>query len=217
MSIRILLVDDHKIVRDGLRSLIEKDQDTEVVGEASDGRAAVQQVRNLSPDVVIMDIAMPDLNGIEATRQILAERPGIKVVALSMHSDSRFIAEMLRSGALGYLLKNCAFEELTKAIHSVIEDQTYLSSGIAEVVTKEYVRRLTETELTAPTILSDREREVLQLLAEGKSTKQVASCLHVSIKTIETHRRQIMRKLNINSLAELIKYAVREGLTSLDS
>jgi len=217
MSIRILLVDDHKIVRDGLRSLIEKDQDTEVVGEAADGRAAVQQVRNLSPDVVIMDIAMPDLNGIEATRQILAERPEIKIVALSMHSDSRFIAEMLRSGALGYLLKNCAFEELTKAIHSVVDGQTYLSSGIAEVVTKEYVRRLTETELTAPTIISDREREVLQLLAEGKSTKQVASCLHVSIKTIETHRRQIMRKLNINSLAELIKYAVREGLTSLDS
>ena len=217
MSIRILLVDDHKIVRDGLRSLIEKDQDTEVVGEAADGRAAVQQVRDLSPDVVIMDIAMPDLNGIEATRQILAERPEIKIVALSMHSDSRFIAEMLRSGALGYLLKNCAFEELTKAIHSVVDDQTYLSSGIAEVVTKEYVRRLTETEMTAPTILSDREREVLQLLAEGKSTKEVASCLHVSIKTIETHRRQIMRKLNINSLAELIKYAVREGLTSLDS
>jgi len=188
-----------------------------VVGEAADGRAAVQQVRNLSPDVVIMDIAMPDLNGIEATRQILAERPEIKIVALSMHSDSRFIAEMLRSGALGYLLKNCAFEELTKAIHSVVDGQTYLSSGIAEVVTKEYVRRLTETELTAPTIISDREREVLQLLAEGKSTKQVASCLHVSIKTIETHRRQIMRKLNINSLAELIKYAVREGLTSLDS
>ena len=217
MSIRILLVDDHKIVRDGLRSLIEKDLDTEVVGEASDGRAAVQQVRNLSPDVVITDIAMPDLNGIEATRQILAERPGIKVVALSMHSDSRFIAEMLRSGALGYLLKNCAFEELSTAIHAVIEDQTYLSSGIAEVVTKEYVRRLTETELTSPTIISDREREVLQLLAEGKSTKQVASVLHVSIKTIETHRRQIMRKLNINSLAELIKYAVREGLTTLDS
>ena len=134
MSIRILLVDDHKIVRDGLRSLIEKDQDTEVVGEASDGRAAVQQVRNLSPDVVIMDIAMPDLNGIEATRQILAERPGIKVVALSMHSDSRFIAEMLRSGALGYLLKNCAFEELTKAIHSVTDQLIAEAMGLSAVI-----------------------------------------------------------------------------------
>ncbi len=216
MSIRILLVDDHKIVRDGLRSLIEKDTDTEVIGEAADGRTAVQQARELSPDVVIMDIAMPGLNGIEATRQILSEKPDIKIVALSMHSDSRFVSEMLRMGALGYLLKNCAFEELTNAIHSVIDDQTYLSSGIAEIVTKEYVRRLTQTELSTPTVLTDREREVLQLLAEGKSTREVATCLHVSIKTIETHRRQIMRKLNVRSLAELIKYAVREGLTTLD-
>jgi len=217
MNIKILLADDHKIVSDCLEPLLNKQPDMQVVARAENGQMAVRLTQKMEPDVVIMDIAMPDLNGIEATRQILAERPEIKIVALSMHSDSRFIAEMLRSGALGYLLKNCAFEELTKAIHSVVDGQTYLSSGIAEVVTKEYVRRLTETELTAPTIISDREREVLQLLAEGKSTKQVASCLHVSIKTIETHRRQIMRKLNINSLAELIKYAVREGLTSLDS
>ncbi len=217
MSIKVLLVDDHQIVRDGIRNLLEKEPDIEVVGQAEDGREAMRLMRDLAPEVVIMDIVMPDLNGIEATHQILNEYPDTKIIALSMHSDRRFVAKMLAAGASGYMLKNCAFSELIRAIHIVKDNQAYLSPGIAEIVTKEYVRHLSEANFSNPSVLTEREREVLQLLAEGRSTREVALRLHVSVKTVETHRRQIMRKLNINSLAELIKYAVREGLTSLDA
>ena len=217
MSVKILLVDDHKIIREGLRTLLQKNPQMEVVAEAPDGRTAVKLARRLLPDVVIMDIAMPDLNGIEATRQITAELDNVKVIALSMHSDKRYVSEMFKAGASGYLLKTCAFEELANAIHTVVLNQTYLSPGIADVVIEDYVGHLSANESSVSFILSAREREVLQLLVEGKTTKQIASHLYISIKTVETHRRQIMNKLNIHSIAELTKYAIREGLTSLEN
>jgi DNA-binding NarL/FixJ family response regulator len=216
MSIRILLVDDHKIVRAGLRALIEKQSGMEVIAEAGDGRSAVQMVQELLPNVVIMDIAMPDMNGIESTRQITATAPNVKIVALSMHSDKRFVAEMLKAGAAGYMLKDCAFEELANAIRSVIANRTYLSPKIADIIIKDYTRLFPKTEFSVFSILTLREREVLQLLAEGKTTKEISSSLNISAKTVETYRKQIMDKLDIHSIAELTKYAIREGLTSLD-
>ncbi len=216
MSIRILLADDHKIVRAGLRALIEKQSGMEVIAEAGDGRSAVQMVQELLPNVVIMDIAMPDMNGIEATRQITATAPNVKIVALSMHSDKRFVAEMLKAGAAGYMLKDCAFEELANAIRSVITNRTYLSPKIADIIIKDYTRLFPNTEFSVFSILTLREREVLQLLAEGKTTKEISSSLQISVKTVETYRKQIMDKLDIYSIAELTKYAIREGLTSLD-
>jgi DNA-binding NarL/FixJ family response regulator len=215
VKLRILLADDHKIVRDGLRNLLEKDPEIVVVGEAEDGREALQLARKLAPDVVVMDIAMPDLNGIEATRQILAEMPKVKIVALSMHSDKRYVSEMLKAGAAGYLLKDCAFEELSTAIRTIARGKIYLSPGIAGVVLEDYIRTGSAAAGTAFSLLSDREREVLQLMAEGRTTKEVAAQLHVSVKTIETHRTHIMAKLDIHSIAALTKYAIREGLTSL--
>ncbi len=217
MSIRILLADDHRIMRQGLRALLEKEADIEVSGEAEEGRTAVQLVRKLKPDVVVMDVGMPDLNGIEATRQINAEAPAAKVLALSMHADKRFVEGMLTAGASGYLLKDDAFEELVSAIRIVAANKMYLSPGIASVVVEDCVRYSRKAESTGRIILTPRQREVLQLLAEGKTTKQIASLLYVSHKTVETHRRQIMEKLDIHSIAELTKYAVREGLTSIDS
>lgn len=216
MSIKILIADDHKIVRDGLRSLLEKQPNLEVVAEAENGRAAVQLAKDKSPDVVIMDISMPDLNGIDATRQMITALPEVKVLGLSMHSDKRFVIGMLGAGASGFLLKDCAFEELSQAIKVVIANQVYLSPGIAGTVVNDYVRRILGNYAFFKPVLTPREREVLQLLAEGLSTKQIASRLHVSVKTVETHRRQIMTKLDIHSIAELTKYAVREGLTSLE-
>lgn len=215
MDIRVILADDHKIVRDGLRTLLEKQPEINVVAEAEDGRATVQLAKKLSPEVVIMDVAMPDLNGIEATRQIIAEQPNVKVIALSMHSDRRFVSEMLRAGASAYLMKDCAFEELATAIRTVVENKVYLSPGIAGIVIENFIRQTSKSESSVFSILSDREREVLQLMSEGKTTKDIASHLNVSIKTIETHRTNIMTKLDIHSIAELTKYAIREGLTSL--
>ncbi len=216
MSIRILLADDHKIVRDGLRALLKNQSGMEVIAEAGDGRSTVQMVQELLPNVVIMDIAMPDMNGIEATRQITATAPNVKIVALSMHSDKRFVAEMLKAGASGYLLKDCAFEELDNAIRAVIANRTYLSPKIADIIIKDYTRLFPKTEFSVFSILTLREREVLQLLAEGKTTKEISSSLNISAKTVETYRKQLMDKLDIHSIAELTKYAVREGLTSLD-
>jgi len=217
MTVKILLADDHKIVRDGLRALLEKQPGMTVVAEADNGRATVRLARELLPDLVIMDIGMPDLNGIDATRQILNELPAIKVIALSMHSDRRFVVQMFRAGASGYLLKDCAFEELARAVRAVLRNQTYLSPAVAGPVVEDYIQHLATADVLEFSALSPREREVLQLLAEGKTTREIAALLCVSIKTVETHRQQIMGKLNIRSVAELIKYAIREGLTSLDS
>lgn len=217
MGIQIIVADDHKVMREGLRSLLEKQGDFEVVAEAEDGRTAVRLAGELEPDIIIMDVAMPDLNGIEATRQIINDSPDMKVVALSMYPDKRFVAEMLKAGASGYLLKNCAFKELVNAIRIVTDNQIYLSPRIAGVVVGDYVGQLSKKGSSAFSALTDREREVLQLLAEGKSTKQIASRLNLSTKTIDSHRQQIMKKLSIRSVAELTKYAVREGLTSLET
>ena len=216
MNIRILLVDDHAIIREGLRSLLEKESRMEVVADTNDGRKARDLVRELSPNVVIMDITMPGLNGIEATRQITAESPHVKVIALSIHSKRRYVADMLSAGAAGYILKECLFDELVQAIQAVVAGGQYLSPRITDVVVSDYVKRLSGGVDSPFEALKAREREVLQLVAEGKSTKQIALELHVSTKTIEANRRQIMEKLNIHSVAELTKYAIREGLTTLE-
>jgi len=217
MNIRILIADDHKIMREGLRALLDKQSDMQVVAEAEDGLTTVRLARELAPDVVIMDIAMPDLNGIGATKKIKAELPNVKVIALSMHSDRRFIAEMFRSGASGYLLKDHSFEELSNAIRVVVSNRIYLSPSIAGIVIEDYVRQLQKDEISPVTdVLTDREVEVLQLIAEGHSTKDIAFRLHVSAKTVETHRRQIMEKLDLFSIAELTKYAIRQGLTTVE-
>jgi len=217
VSIRILLVDDHKIMRDGLRSLIEKQNGMAVVGEAENGRIALRLTRTLQPDVIVMDINMPDLNGIDATRQILAELPSVKIVAFSMHSDRQFVAEMLKAGVSGYLLKDAAFDELARAIRTVADNETYLCTKVADTVIKDYREQLRAYEPSDSAVPTDREREIIQLLAEGYTTKQIADKLNVSIKTIESHRRNIMEKLKIQSIAELTKFAIREGLTTLDS
>ena len=215
---RILIADDHKIIRDGLRALLEKGDQHEVVGEAEDGRSAVKLAKSLNPDLVIMDIGMPELNGVEATGQIVKQDPRIKVIALSMHSDASYVGRILRAGATGYLLKDCAFEEMAGAMEVVLGGGVYLSPGITGVVVEDYVRKLERSGNDSPIeVLTPKEREVLQLLAEGKSSKEIAACLHVSVKTIETHRQNIMGKLEIRSVAELTKYAIRMGLTSLDS
>lgn len=216
MGIRIVLVDDHKIMRDGLRSLLEKLPGVEVVGEAENGRMAVGMVRDRAVDLVIMDVGMPDLNGIDATRQVLAMAPRVKVLALSMHSDKRYVGEMFRAGASAYLLKDCAFEELADAIEVVLAGRAYISPQIAGSLVREFVSHPATDERSPYEILTPREREVLQLLAEGKMVKQIAAHLNISSKTVETHRHQIMSKLNVSNLAELIKYAVREGLTSIE-
>jgi len=217
MSIRVFLADDHQIVREGLRTLLEKQPGMEVVGEAKTGREAVQLVQGLLPHVIIMDIGMPDLNGIEATRQIVAKTQSVKVIALSMHSDRRFVVEMLKAGASGYLLKDSAFKELAQAIRAVMVNRVYLSPKIADLVIKDYIRLSPKTEFSIFSLLTPRERQVLQLLSEGKTTKRIGSDLQVSVKTVETYRQQIMEKLNIHSIAELTKYAIREGLTSLET
>jgi DNA-binding NarL/FixJ family response regulator len=216
MNIKVLLVDDHAIIREGLRSLLEKQPEMEVIADTDDGRKARELVRELSPDIVIMDVTMPGLNGIEATRQITVEFPDVKVIALSIHSKRRYVADMLSAGATGYILKECLFDELVHAIKAVAAGGRYLSPRITDVVVSDYVKRLSASDDSPFEALKAREREVLQLVAEGKSTKQIALELHVSTKTIEANRRQIMDKLNIHSIAELTKYAVREGLTTIE-
>jgi DNA-binding NarL/FixJ family response regulator len=211
MSIRIILADDHTIVRHGLSRSFQQEEDLEVIAQAEDGRSTVQLARELSPDVVVMDISMPDLNGIEATRQITRESPQVKVVALSMHSSRKYVTEMFKAGALGYLLKNCDFEELADAVRIVARGKTYISSSISDVVIQ-HVHGF-EGGDSAFSVLTRREREVLQLLAEGKTTKQAALRLYISPKTVEVHRLNIMSKLNVDSIALLTKYAIQEGLT----
>lgn len=215
MPVRIVIADDHRIVREGLRHLLEKRTDFKVVGEAPDGESAVRLARELSPDIVIVDISMPGLNGIEATRRILAERPEIRVLALSMHSDRRFVIETLKAGASGYILKDSAFDELARAIEVVMARGAFLSPAITEMVVRDYVAQSGRDDDAAFSVLTPREREVLQLMAEGEPTRAIAVHLAVSVKTVETYRQQIMEKLDLHSVAELTKYAVREGLTEL--
>jgi DNA-binding NarL/FixJ family response regulator len=213
VTTRILIVDDHEILLEGLRGILEKQRDMEVVGEAHEGRSAVKLARELSPHVVIMDITMPGLNGIEATRMITAHDSPPKVIALTMHSTRRFMSEALKAGASGYLLKESASAELIQAIRTVVSGKAYLSPKITDVVVSDYVRHVPTERGAAFTTLTPREREVLQLVAEGKSTKEIAGLLHVSAKTVEAHRAQVMEKLRIRSVAGLTKFAVSEGLT----
>ena len=195
---------------------MEQENDLEVVGMAANGRQALQMTRRLKPDVVIMDISMPDLNGIDATCQIVNEVPGVKVIALSMHSEKQLIDGMLRAGAAGYLLKESAFEELIKAIRIVCAGKKYLSPDVTDIVLRDYLNPSIDNDHSLPPDLTLREREVLQLIVEGCATKEVANRLNISIKTVESHRCRIMNKLGLHTVAELTKYAVRRGITSLE-
>jgi two-component system, NarL family, response regulator NreC len=215
MSIRVLLVDDHELMREGLRAILERETDVEVIGEAQSGREAVEQVRALAPDLVIMDVAMKDMNGIEATRQIRATSEGVRVVALSSHSDRRYVSAILAAGASGYVLKANAYDDLLRAVRAAMRGGSYLSPDVAgSVIEAATASRPSDASVYA--LLGPREREVLQLLAEGLTSRQIAARLHLSPVTVESHRRNLMSKLGIHSVAELTKYAVREGLTSLD-
>jgi DNA-binding NarL/FixJ family response regulator len=216
MKFKIILADDHKMMQKGLHSLLENQSDFEVVGEAADGRTAVNLAKKLKPDIVLMDVSMPEMNGIEATSQIVALLPGVKIIALSMHSELNYVKSMLKAGASGYLLKECAFEELILALNLVMQDQMYLSPKISDIIAKDYLRQVVvHQDSTVRSILTVRECEVLQLMAEGKTTKEISTSLNISVKTVETHRQQVMSKLNIHSIAGLTKFAIREGLTSL--
>lgn len=216
MSIKIILADDHKLLIEGLRTLLEQEPDMNVIAVADNGRMLLQLVRKMPPDVIIMDITMPDLNGIEATRKIVGKYSGTKVIALSIHAERQYVQEMLRAGASGYLLKDCAFKELINAIRMVNNNQIYLCEQMQVLVVKDYVRNVSKRTSLVFSHLTVREREVLQPLTEGQSAKQIARSLDISNKTVETYRKNIMDKLNIHSIAELTKFAVREGITSLD-
>lgn len=217
MKTKIFLVDDHAIVRQGLKALIEKRPEMQVVGEAANGRDAVRLNSRLNPDVVIMDISMPDMNGIDAAQQISATSTDAKVIALSMHSDKRFVLGMLKAGAAGFLLKESAFAELMTAVDAALAGQIYLSPKITGSVIDNYLQSLADSDISAACVLSSGERQVLQLIAEGRTTRDMAACLNISVKTVEARRKKIMEKLNLNSLAALIKFALREGLSSIDS
>ncbi len=216
MTLRILLADDHQIVSEGIAALIERQHDMEVVGTAFEGREAVRLARALAPDVVLMDVAMPGMSGVEATRQILAQAPATRVLCLSMHVERRFVSAVLEAGAAGYLLKDCAQEELAEAIRQVTAGRSYLSPAVAASVVEDYAARLSGGAPEDASPLTGREREILQLFAEGHSTRQIAERLHISPKTVGSHRERIMHKLGIDSIAGLTKYAIRHGLTSSD-
>ena len=213
---KVVLVDDHKIIRDGLRAILDDQPGIQVVGEAADGHEAIAVVRTTCPDVVVMDVSMRGLNGIDATRRIVDELPTSKVIGLSMNADRRYVLAMLSAGAAGYLLKDAAADELIHALQTVVAGRTYLSPAITGIVIETAVHASQPVAALA-SALSIREREVLQLLAEGCTSKEIGNQLYVAITTVETHRRQIMSKLGLRTIAELTKYAIREGLTALDS
>jgi two-component system, NarL family, response regulator NreC len=214
-KIRIMLADDHKLMRSGLRVLLEQQADLTVVGEASDGREAVTLANSLKPDVLVMDIGMANLNGIEAAAQIMQSHPEISIVMLSMHSDESYVLRALKAGAKGYLLKDSAEADLIRAVHAVADGKSFFSPAVSKVLLDDYVRKLKRSGTEDPyDLLTPREREVLQLVAEGKSNKDVAQLLNLSVYTVETHRSNIMEKLNLHGVPELILYAVRKGIIS---
>jgi len=215
MSIRVLLADDHRIVREGLRTLLEQEPDIEVVGEAEDGRKALGLVRRLQPDIVVMDMSMPNLNGADATRQIVRDFPGTRVLALSGYSNRMFVINMLKAGALGYMPKECASKELVEAIRIVSAGEAYLSPKKVISVVTDWVKNRDRPESLIDA-LTDREREVFQLVVEGNNTKKIALELHVSTKAIEANRRKIMDKLGVRSIVDLVIIALREGVISLE-
>jgi DNA-binding NarL/FixJ family response regulator len=217
MTIKVFLADDHTVIRDGLRFMLEAQGDITVVGDAADGRQAVNQVQKLKPDVVIMDIAMPELNGIEATQQIRQTCPSTQVVILSVYSNAEHIFRALQAGARGYLLKESGGKEVVSAVRAVRVGRRYLSRKIAETMIDDYVHQRESTEAKSPLErLSPREREVLQLVVEGKSSKEIANIIHLSPKSVETYRSRLMQKLNVNDLPGLVKFAIQHGLTPLE-
>ena len=212
-QIRILLADDHTVMRSGLKLLLEREADFLVVGEAADGRAAIQLVEAISPDVVVMDVAMPVLNGIEAAARITASRPRTAVVVLSMHSDESYVLRALKSGVKGYLLKDSAESDLIAAVRHVMTGKPFFSPAISNMLVQDYIREIRQRGVEdSYELLTTRERELLQLMAEGRTAKEIAADLNLSAHTIDTHRANIMRKLNVNSIAELILYAMRKGI-----
>lgn len=214
MATKVLIVDDHEIMREGMSALLRKYSEFEVVGQAADGRQALGMTEQLRPDIVIMDVGMPNLNGIDATKQLVSLHSGVKVMALSTHSDGAVVAKMIKAGASGYMLKESAFEELVEGLNTLLEGKTFLCNKISKVVFSEYVGMVTNPKVKNGDGLTNREREVLQLVAEGHTTREIAKVLELSTKTIDSHREHIMEKLGIRNIAGLTKYAIREGLTS---
>lgn len=213
MATKVLLVDDHKIMREGISALLRKYSEFEVVGHAADGRQALEMTAHLQPDIVIMDVGMPNLNGVDATKQLMSMNPGLKIMALSTHSDGAVVAKMIKAGALGYILKESAFEELIEGLNTLQQGKTFLCNKISKVVFSEYVGMVTNAKVVSGDGLTSREREVLQLVAEGHTTREIAEILKLSTKTIDSHREHIMEKLGIRNIAGLTKYAIREGIT----
>lgn len=218
----ILLADDHTLVRAGIKSLIKDFKNTEVIGEAADGREAIEMAHELNPDIMLLDIKMKELNGLEVTARLHKEIPEILIIILSMHSNEEYVVQALKAGAVGYLLKDSLPQELDVAISSVIAGKVYLSPAISQQLVSDYLKLMVDTspeelkDASVFELLTARQREVLQLIAEGNSTKEIGDKLHVSVKTVETHRSQIMERLNINNLQGLVRYAIRAGLISSD-
>ena len=214
MAVQVLIVDDHEIMREGMTALLRKYSQFEVVGQATDGRQALEMASQLKPDVIIMDVGMPNLNGVDATKKLISMYPDLKIMALSAHSDGAIVAKMIKAGASGYMLKESAFDELIEGLNTLLDGRTFLCNKISKVVFSDYVGMVTNRQAKAGDGLSSREREVLQLVAEGHTTKEIAEVLKLSTKTIDSHREHIMEKLEIRNIAGLTKYAIREGLTS---
>jgi DNA-binding NarL/FixJ family response regulator len=217
MALNVFIVEDHTLVRSGIRALLQGDPNLIVVGEASNGRDAVEQIQKLKPELVLMDVAMPELNGIDAARQVHVALPAARIIMLSMHEDRQYVFEALKAGATGYVLKSAAFQDLMLAIETVMSNRNYISPGLSDIVMNDYIRRAQGEERTTELgRLSGREREVLQLIAEGKSSAEVGELLHISVRTVDTHRHNIMTKLEIHSIAGLTKFAIRHGLCVLN-
>lgn len=217
MTVRVLLADDHRILREGLIALLARESDIELVGQAEDGLEAVRLARELQPDVAVIDVAMPGLNGLEAMRRIRDEAPAVRTLCLSVHDDSRMVLAVLDAGASGYVLKDCSFDELALAIRKVMANQVYLSPDIVGIVVNEVRQRGAPRAASSTSALTPRERELVQLLSEGHSTAEIAERLHVSAKTVATHREHVLHKLDVRGIAELTRYALREGLSSIDA
>jgi two-component system response regulator NreC len=216
-KIKLLVADDHKIFRQGIKKLLEEESDLQVVGEASDGRDAVKKATELKPDVILMDIAMANLNGLEATRHIKKQLPSAKVIMVTMHKNEEYVLQSFQAGASGFILKEGAVEELVSAIRSINSDKSFLSPSISKTLIDAYMRKMETGKTETPfDLLTDREREVLQLIAEGYTNREVAKSLFISVKTVEAHRAHIMQKLNIHDIAKLVKYAIQKGLVDLN-
>ena len=216
-NIKVLVADDHTILRQGIKALLDNQAGIEVIGEAKDGREALALIERLLPDVILMDIGMPGLNGLEATRRIKKKFPGIKVLVLTMYTNEEYVFQILNAGANGYLVKETAFQDLISAIKAVYRDEAFMSPSISKKVINRYTQGVRKTNDTTCDILTTREREILQLIAEGSSSKKIAEALFISPKTVETHRTHIMDKLNIHNRTDLIKYAIRTGIVDIDS